>query len=241
MKRPKFFVGLHHPNHAASFDRCMISVNRLERRKSDFQVGEWILDSGAFTRITTGLGHMPVGQYTDQIQRWKRCGSLVAAVSQDWMCEPFVREITGLSIEAHQGLTIDRFDELTGCGVYIMPVLQGYAPQEYASHLEMYGDRLRDGAWVGVGSICRRNGSPREVEAVLRAISQVRPDLRLHGFGLKKLALRSDIVTRLLWSCDSMAWSYAARREGRNANSVSEAVRYVKQIAAQPIQFSLDL
>lgn len=37
-----FFVGLHQPHAAQHFDRAMISVNRLIRRKSDFQVNDWI-------------------------------------------------------------------------------------------------------------------------------------------------------------------------------------------------------
>ena len=42
--------------------------------------------------------------------------------------------------------------------VYIMPVLQGYKPEEYIEHLNMYGSRPSLGAWVGVGSVCKRNG-----------------------------------------------------------------------------------
>jgi hypothetical protein len=33
-----------------------------------------------------------------------------------------------------------------------------------------------------------------------------------------------------------MAWSYAARKQGRNANDWREAARFVGRIAAQPVQ-----
>jgi hypothetical protein len=36
----------------------LISVNTLVRRKSDFRVNEWIMDSGAFSQITRS------GQFT---------------------------------------------------------------------------------------------------------------------------------------------------------------------------------
>jgi hypothetical protein len=54
-------------------------------------------------------------------------------------------EKTGLTVEEYQRLTIERYDELLVCrtGVYILPVLQGYQPEEYVSHIRQYGDRLR--------------------------------------------------------------------------------------------------
>ncbi|KVH63123.1 hypothetical protein WS89_08900 [Burkholderia sp. MSMB1072] len=75
-----------------------------------------------------------------------------------------------MTIEQHQQLTIDRYDMLMHCdvgGVYIQPVLQGYSPQDYVQHVTTYGERLRHGAWVGVGSVCKRNGDPRAIERVL--------------------------------------------------------------------------
>jgi len=167
------------PSDAHHFSHCMISVNRLRNRKSDFAVHNWILDSGAFTELFR-FGHYrhSVQEYADCIKRWRTCGNLQAAVSQDWMVEPFIREKTGLTVKDHQRLTIERYDELLACdtGVYILPVLQGYRPEEYVSHIRQYGDMLRAGAWVGVGSVCsvgsvcKRNSKPEQVEALLKAI-----------------------------------------------------------------------
>ena len=215
----------------------MISVNALENRKGDFQVGDWILDSGAFTRIVSGKGHMSVVKYSDQIRRWSSCGTLLAAVSQDYMWEAFILDVTGLTIREHQELTIERYIQLKAIAppAWIMPVIQGFEPKEYIRHIEMYGKWLEDGAWVGVGSVCKRNSNVGQVEVVLEAIASVRPDLKLHGFGLKKTALSSQIVNGLLYSCDSMAWSYAARKEGRNANDWREAAKYTESIANMPM------
>jgi len=52
---------------------------------------------------------------------------------------------------------------------------------------------------------------------------------------------RSPIVNQLLYSCDSMAWSYAARREGRNQNSSDEAMRYVEQLDSMPVQSRMEV
>jgi len=234
----RFFTGLHQPSDAKHFDAAFISVNRLKKRKSAFDVSDWILDSGAFTTILTH-GDYPesVEVYAAEIKRWSKNGNLLAAVAQDYMCEAHMLKITGKTILEHQQLTIERYDALLKCdtgGVYIMPVLQGYAPADYVRHIEMYGDRLKHGAWVGVGSVCKRNGDPRAIEAVLMAIKAVRPDLRLHGFGLKSTALSSWIVRELLFTADSMAWSFAARKQGRNANDWREAKRWADRIAAIP-------
>jgi hypothetical protein len=182
-------------------------------------VNEWIMDSGAFTELSThGRYRHEVHEYAAEIKRWWKCGLLLAAVSQDYMCEPFILEKTGLTVADHQRLTIERYDELHHLVwplVYVLPVLQDYWPDEFVTHLGQYGARLKHGQWVGVGSVCKRNVDVEEIEQVLMAIRKARPDLRLHGFGLKLTALESSVVRSCLHSADSMAWSDAARKEAR--------------------------
>jgi hypothetical protein len=243
----RFFTGLHQPSDAKHFGAAFISVNRLRTRKSPMTAGDWIMDSGAFTEISThGHYRHSVCEYAAEIRRWATNGSgnLLAAVAQDWMCEPFIIVKTGLSVAEHQRLTIERYDALRAedtSGVYILPVLQGFEPADYVRHVEAYGARLTHGAWVGVGSVCKRNGTPESVAAVLHAIKSVRPDLRLHGFGLKTTALAHPLVHALLHTADSMAWSYAARKQGGNANDWREAVLWTSRITSRPTQQLLDL
>jgi len=230
-----FYVGLHQPSDAARVARpCMVSVNRLRGRRSDFAVGRWLLDSGAFTEVAIHGGYRDGPEvYARQAARWAGCGALDAAVSQDYMCEPFVLARTGLSVAAHQALTIARYDALrllVPPSIYLMPVLQGYLPEQYAAHAAAYGARLRPGMWTGAGSVCKRNGRPGDMAAVLRAIKAARPDLRLHAFGAKLTALHSADVRELLHSADSMAWSYSARKQGRDANDWREAAAFASRI-----------
>lgn len=242
-----FFVGWHQPVNGPSgcsgFDRCIVSVNRLLNRRSPFPVKDWILDSGAFTRLTTGAGHLPVEVYAKEIDRWSANGNLLAAVTQDYMCEPFVLSQTGLTVKDHQRLTIANYDALRSLvsSTYIMPVLQGYQPTEYVQHLSDYGDRLSYGAWVGVGSVCKRNANPGALMSVLLAIKSVRPDLRLHGFGVKKSALASAIVWDLLYSADSQAAGLFAGRGSKKyvgGNNPEKALKYAAAIAP-PAQISI--
>jgi hypothetical protein len=227
-----FYLGTHRLPHVRYFDQVCISVNLLRRRHRGFSPNKWMMDSGAFTEISTyGRYRYSVQEYYSQVRSWTS-SSLMCAVSQDYMCEPFILAKTGLTVEQHQRLTIERYDLLLALKplTYILPVLQGYSPREYVAHIRSYADRLRDGAWVGVGSVCKRNSTPRSVLRVLQAIHAERPDLRLHGFGLKLTALQDVRVVRLLHSCDSMAWSFNARRQGQDANGLKEALVYNNRV-----------
>lgn len=235
-----FYVGLHQPADAQHFDCAFISINRVRGRQKPVPAKRWILDSGAFREIEQfgGYRHEPA-EYAAEVNRLAAINpGLEAAVSQDWMCEAFMLEKTGLTLHDHQRLTVERYDALLPLirGVYLMPVLQGYSLKSYLDHIDMYGDRLKPGMYVGVGSVCKRNGDVRQIEAILSAIKKKRRDLYLHGFGLKTTALASGVVRDCLHSADSMAWSFAARRQGRDANSWHEAAAFVRTINTMPVQ-----
>jgi hypothetical protein len=95
----------------------------------------------------------------------------------------------------------------------------------------MYGSILGFGQWVGVGSVCKRNAQPGEIEDVFSAIKSQRPDLKLHGFGIKKTALLNAQVCDSLHSSDSMAWSYHNRRNKNiDRKDPRDALKYAAQI-----------
>jgi hypothetical protein len=236
-----FFTGMHQPSDAGCVPAAMVSIARLWGRRSAFPGRRILIDSGAFSELLLHGRHTrSVTEYAAAlrlIRGWLGT-RLLAAVAQDYMCEPAMLARTGMTIADHQRLTIERYDALLAAdpGVRIMPVLQGYAPADYVTHLRGYGARLRPRMWVGVGSVCKRNGKPAAIEAVLAAIKRERPDLRLHGFGVKKTALGSGMVRDLLFSADSMAWSFAGRYTGRGANDPANAVRFARGIATMPVQ-----
>lgn len=332
----KIYLGWHNANNGpsgvSSIDRCMISANRLLTRVSDLDINEWILDSGAYTRVVDPAllgqrgkrkGHLPVKKYAKMGCRWSRCGQFMAMVGQDYTCDDLAIATTGLSVQDHQELTIHRYDrlrqEVTAIEVqqdlnyhvewggyesqqafvmdwldqnpgsnpliwemlqqqsfscrpgavmewaekqvdealrqelaehaiipYIMPVLQGRTPADYVHHMENYGDRLVEGQWIGVGSLCRR--SIKEVEAILLGVKMKRPDLCLHGFGVKRRMFSSDIVRSLLYSADSLAPSYRARKAelhqepdaiSNGKNNPLVAIRYGESLETAPNQLCL--
>tara|TARA_Y100000310_G_C20402281_1_gene677996 strand:- start:71 stop:790 length:720 start_codon:yes stop_codon:yes gene_type:complete len=235
-----FFTGIHNLAHANKVDYSFISINRLMKRKGDFHAKTWILDSGAFSQVIT-VGNHTLGtrKYAEQINRWSRCGILVRAVSQDYICIDTILEKLGRTVDEHQRMTITRYIRLIKLTeVPIMPVLQGNEPEEYAKHVSDYGSLLKEHAWVGVGSIARKNTNPALVLNVLNAIHEIRPDLRLHGFGIKKTCLQDSAIRDQLFSADSMAWNYAARYENRNPEDYKEALKFKNRIETMPVQIN---
>jgi hypothetical protein len=222
-----FFPGLHHPGDAHHFRFVCISINRLwTRRKPIGRKTLVLVDSGAFT-VLDKHGHYPpshsVEAYARRLYELHTRGvvRIMAAVAQDYMCEDRITAKTGLTVLEHQRLTIERYDALVAelrrlfggpIPFHVMPVLQGQTQADYLRHLAMYGARITPGMWVGVGSVCKRQGDPAVIEGILRAIKRARPDLWLHGFGVKSIALAWVAIRRLLATADSMAWSFAAKK-----------------------------
>ena len=235
---PKIYIGTHMPHSVGQLDRAMVSFNVLERRKKDISPNEWILDSGAFTRIVGGKGHIAPEDYAVAAMRWRKCGTLVAVVQQDFMCEPVATKATGLTVREHQIRTTENYLRLLkriDDGTYVMPVIQGFQPSEYEWHVQQLAPYLERGQWVGVGSVCKRQGKPSAILDVLRAVHSVRPDLRLHGFGVKATSMRHREIRRMFHSIDSMAWSFAARYGGRDQNDIQEAIRWRDKLLATPL------
>ena len=84
--------------------------------------------------------------------------------------------------------------------------------------------------WTAADGIRASTGRPDSIEAVLPAIKGERPNLRLHGFGLKLTALGNWFVRDTLESSDSMAWSFGAWKAGRSPNSWEEAMAYCQRV-----------
>ena|SRR5215469_3139824 len=254
----KFFVGLHQVCDVRHFDRACLNINRFRKRvgeahmqirKSQLPVrrgSEIILDSGAFSELSIHgrYRHSPF-QHAQMVKRYLplMAGAKVTVVAQDWMCEAFILKKTGLTVADHQRLTIERYDVLVAenVGAPILPVLQGYDPRDYRRHVRAYGDRLAEGSWVGLGSVCKRNSRPDDIAHILSEIHHVRPDLKCHGFGVKTTALLDPTIRRLLYSADSMAWSARARMEktGKQNNwREAEAFRLrVEGVSSRPVDY----
>lgn len=211
-----FYLGTHEPSWITRLDVPLFLSRRRLIRQGKWPKAKcrWSLDSGGFTELSMkGAWGVTPEQYAQEAKGWAdQLGGLDWASPQDWMCEPWILEKTGKTVEEHQRLTIQsvlRLRELEP-SVHWVPVLQGWAIGDYFNHLEMYsraGFDLTQERVVGVGSVCRRQGTTEATELFkgLHACG-----LKLHGFGLKLKGLKDS--AEYLASADSMAWSYNARK-----------------------------
>lgn len=175
----------------------------------------YAIDSGGFTELSSyGAWRTPPEDYISECRRLRdECGVFDFAAPQDWMCEPFIVAKTGLSVEEHQKRTIKSFLSLRDAApdIPFIPVLQGWTLEDYLRHIEDYdnvGVDLSKERTVGAGSVCRRQNT-REAGVIFTAIAMF--GIRIHGFGIKSGGIKS--YGEKLDSADSMAWSFAARRE----------------------------
>lgn len=229
-----WYMGTHEPSWLRRTSvPLFVSARRLRRLKTlpQAQYG-WALDSGGFTELSLrGWWMVPAMSYSTQVRGWRdRIGRMAWAAPQDWMCEPWVVQKTGLSVLEHQRKTVANYLLLRQLAPDLpwIPVLQGWAIPDYLRHIEMYGDRgvdLTTCDVVGLGSVCRRQATTEIAELVHELWLR---GLKLHGFGLKTLGLRR--CWQWLASADSLAWSYAARRSdplpGCTHQSCANCLRY---------------
>lgn len=226
----RFYLGAHQPAWLATAGvPLFVSHSRLSGRKSlPRAAAPWSLDSGGFTELSIHGGwRSSATEYAAAVRRYRdEIGSLDWAAPQDWMCEPQVIAKTGLSVEAHQRLTIANLIELRTIApeLPIVPVLQGWTHGDYLRHVEAYaaaGVDLASEPLVGLGTVCRRQATV-SIGVLVTTLSDVLPGVRLHGFGVKAQGL--GMVAEQLASADSLAWSLRGRNEpGCTSSHATEA------------------
>jgi len=217
-----FYLGTHRPNWLGIVDvPLFVSRTTLGRIKRKFPRARqpWCMDSGGFSEVVLRGGWtVSPRQYVDEVRRCQdNVGQMMWAAPQDWMCEPVAIAATGLSVKEHQRRTVENYLELMTRAPDLpwIPVLQGWAPSDYEQHARDYaaaGVDLAGCDTVGVGSVCRRQGT-REAVGILTTIARVVPGIQMHGFGFKRSGIAQ--AHSMLRSADSLAWSYTARRDER--------------------------
>lgn len=213
----------------------MVSHRRLMQRRSlPRAICCWLLDSGGFSELDLyGKWETTPQDYASRATRYtEEIGGMEGAAIQDWMCEPAMLQKTGLTLREHQKRSLESWFTLTNLApqVPFFPVLQGWELDDYLQHIEDYeasGVQLSSLPRVGVGSVCRRQHT-QQIATIIHTIAQ--RGISLHGFGVKLKGL--ELISNLLKSADSMAWSFAARREsplrGHNHKTCANCKTYAE-------------
>lgn len=224
-----FYLGTHHPGWLSKLDVPLFVSNRSlsEMKTLPRARAPWALDSAGFTELSMyGEWRTSPRKYVQDVRTYMQViGKMEWASTQDWMCEEeiinggtlpngHVAPGTKLSVEEHQRRTIRSYFELRDLAPEVpwVPVIQGFSLDDYLRHADAWeealGHDLNRLPLVGLGSVCRRQGTEMTTRLIWR-FSAGR-GYRLHGFGMKKTGLK--YVSGLITSADSLAWSYDARR-----------------------------
>lgn len=207
-----FYLGTHQVNWVKETDTpLMISVSRTKMLKKLYPaIGKIMVDSIGFTMLSThGKWIMSENEYLDECYRvYDSFGTVELISPQDWMCEPFIIEKTGLSVREHQEKTIENYLSLTSKAPKLpfLPVLQGYTIDEYLTCLALYRSAGVKTMYFGLGSVCRRQDTD-DIDEIVSILYEM--GLKLHAYGVKLggLQLYGDKID----SADSLAWSLDAR------------------------------
>lgn len=222
---PTIIIGSGAPTWLAIPERppLMVSRRKMPKRKLPRASSSWVLDSGGFVELSINGGwSISAAEYVAEVARYSdEIGHMDWAAPQDWMVEPSMLARTGLNIADHQQRTVDNFLELRMLApqLPIIPVVQGWTTDDYLRCVDLYdahGIDLRTYDVVGVGSVCRRQHTTAAVE-IFRTLHAL--ELRLHGFGLKAQGIAQGWPYMV--SCDSMAWSAAARWKNGSCGRIS--------------------
>lgn len=210
----KFYLGIHVPAWMRRTNvPLFVSRNTLKKyRNMPRAEGPFAVDSGAFSEIKRhGRWVYSEDEYVEFVKQvLEQAGTPDFVSPMDYMCEPWMVALTGLTIQIHQDLTVENYLRLAErLGTLVIPVLQGYSLKDYENCMNLYaqsGVDLEAVPLVGVGSVCKRQSS-QEIHQVMDFIATC--GIRAHGFGVKTGGLRR--YQHYLSSADSMAWSFGAR------------------------------
>ncbi|MFE7072639.1 hypothetical protein ACFU96_21410 [Streptomyces sp. NPDC057620] len=190
-----------------------VAQHRLSGRSTlPRAITPWMLDSGGYKHLEK-YGAWTLSPYTyaaDARRYYDEISMMDVCAIQDWMCEDEILAATGLTVADHQLKTVASYLNLMTLDAELpwMPIIQGRTLDDYLRCIDLYdqvGIDLTLEPVVGIGSVCRLQRTD-EAARIIETIWSM--GIRLHGFGFKVTGLRR--VAQLLYSSDSMAWSYNA-------------------------------
>lgn len=214
MRPDRFFVGV--DTHMIGIDiPIMVSDLRLKRvARVKRAGGPVMIDSGSFTIHDQGKQFDPPEEYAERVRGYMdKLGSVVAVATYGEMCEEWILAKTGRTVRQNQEMTVESYLKLSALAPEVpwLPEIQGFEEHEYHECVDLYysaGVALHTPPMVGLGSICRREGT-EAARRIARSIAA--RGIQLHGFGVKD----PKSLDSAFQSADSFAWSYGARKRTR--------------------------
>lgn len=169
-------------------------------------LNNYMMDCGGFH----WLNKMKEYPFTvEQYHEFLKSVPIDYGVSMDYMCESNV--LPHMSIKERIEKTVLRLFDLSvireeddDANYTVLPVIQGYDPEDYWMCYDMIRELGFNYKYYGIGSVCRRSIS-KEIFYITNEIRRYLPDdVKLHGFGVKRLVLEKDLL--YFDTMDSSSW-----------------------------------
>lgn len=193
-----------------------ILVNYMTRmnRPPDYRYEGLFIDSGGFSSSLKSGGYTRTDD--EYLQHVEELQPDYYAL-RDYPCEPELLQTHNRTVEMHQALTVDhhlklldKIDDYQISGSWV-PVLQGWTLEEYLDCIDLFKEHGLLSDYVAIGSVCRR-GSQDEIRKIISVVKHQLGGRRLHAFGLNLGVLRDPHLWGCVYSVDSGAFDYAARK-----------------------------
>lgn len=139
---------------------------------------------------------------------------------RDYPCEKKLLREIDRTVEKNLEMTIDRhinlMDLLDDRDIKSEPVsvIQGKDTSDYLKCIEMFEDHNLITPYIGIGTLCGRSAN-EVIKKVVKTVREQLPNKKIHGFGIKKSALKIGEIFRKLDSADSQAYEYNEQHSSR--------------------------
>jgi len=195
----------------------MFSITQLMKRKTNFDsMGKtWMLDSGGFTMLHKyGKYLMTVEEYLKKVDFLKPTYFII----MDWMCEPTCICKTGKTVKKHIELTVQNHINIKDknyTSSQLVGSIQGWNIEDYLYCIDLLKKYGLIEERMALGTMCKRQKSSEMIKYITIIRENLPSWVKLHGLGIKIGFFKYFTATKMLYSADSMAWSYEARFLGK--------------------------
>lgn len=206
---------------------------QLSRTRLHPLVKKVIVDSGGYAFFSR-WGDYPfsLNEYLDLVYYIKDKYPLFRVATLDYPCEPSINRRQLMFNDERIKKTVSNAVKCieADCNLPWLPVIQGYARDEYLSCIDLYRDAGITCDYWAIGSICSRKGNPLELRNIITSIKDQHQNNKLHAFGLGIPFLQDPQIFHAIYSSDSSAWNWGISGPNTRDLKKEAALNYMAQI-----------
>jgi len=204
---------------------------KLALFKFSDETKEIFLDSGGFSFFTKYSDYpFTVREYVKWICEMQKVnnGKVKYAAIMDYPCEPSINRKAFKTNKERIEKTVENAikcfeNEIPAKWI---PVLQGYALDEYIFCLDLYKEHGILTDYIAIGSMCKRSN----ISEIVKIVYEIKKVYRgkIHVFGLTIKALRNVALFNLIHSCDTIGYTFACKSAKETFEKMNELIKKIE-------------